>query len=395
MEVESSIYGAVFSHCIRRVSMSKLFSPVSLRGLTLRNRTVVAPMCQYSAQDGFANDWHFVHLGRFALGGFGLVMLEATGVVPEGRISYADLGLWKDEQIAPLARIVDFLHGQGAAAGIQLAHAGRKASTPLPWRNGFDETEAEKTALHFESWTPVAPSAEIHAENKNFTTPTALDKAGIRNVIDAFVAAAIRAEKAGFDTIEIHAAHGYLLNQFLSPLANKRTDDYGGSRENRMRLVLEVTEAVRAVWPAHKPLLVRLSASDWHPEGWQIEDSVVLARELKARGVDAIDTSSGGFEGAAIPLGAGYQVPFAEAIREGADIPTMAVGLLGDAAEAEAIIESGRADFIALARGALDDPNWPVHARHELGVTDYDLWPKQTNRVRERDRSLGLRAFTR
>ncbi|ODT83669.1 MAG: NADH:flavin oxidoreductase / NADH oxidase [Pelagibacterium sp. SCN 64-44] len=375
--------------------MSKLFSPVSLRGLTLRNRTVVAPMCQYSSQDGFANDWHFVHLGRFALGGFGLVMLEATGVVPEGRISYADLGLWKDEHIAPLARIVDFLHGQGTAAGIQLAHAGRKASTPLPWRNGFDETEAEKTALHFESWTPVAPSAEIHAENKNFTTPTALDKAGIRNVIDAFVAAAIRAEKAGFDTIEIHAAHGYLLNQFLSPLANKRTDEYGGSRENRMRLVLEVTEAVRAVWPAHKPLLARLSASDWHPEGWQIEDSVVLARELKARGVDAIDTSSGGFEGATIPLEAGYQVPFAQAIREGADIPTMAVGLLGDASEAEAIIESGRADFIALARGALDDPNWPVHARHELGVTDYDLWPKQTNRVRERDRSLGLRAFTR
>ncbi len=373
--------------------MSKLFSPATLRGLTLRNRTVVAPMCQYSAQDGFANDWHFVHLGRFGIGGFGLVILEATGVVPEGRISYGDLGLWKDEQIAPLARIVDFLHGQGAAVGIQLAHAGRKASTPVPWRNGFDETEAEKAALHFESWTPVAPSAEIHAEGKNFTKPEALDEAGIRNVIDSFVAAAIRANQAGFDTVEIHAAHGYLLNQFLSPLANKRTDRYGGSRENRMRLVLEVAEAVRAVWPVDKPLLVRLSVSDWHPDGWQVEDSVALARELKARGVDAIDASSGGFDGASIPAGPEYQVPFATAIRRDAGLPTIAVGLLGDVHRAEQIVADGEADFIALARGALDNPNWPLHARHELGETDYDLWPKQTNRVRERDRSLGRRGF--
>lgn len=373
--------------------MSKLFSPATLRGLTLRNRTVVAPMCQYSAQDGFANDWHFVHLGRFALGGFGLVMLEATAVVPEGRISYGDLGLWKDEQIAPLKRIVDFLHSQGAAAGIQLAHAGRKASTPVPWRKGFDETDTEKAALHFESWTPVAPSALIHAEGKNFTKPEALDEAGIRHIIDSFVAAAKRADRAGFDTVEIHAAHGYLLNQFLSPLANKRTDRYGGSRENRMRLVLEVTEAVRAVWPAEKPLLVRLSVSDWHPEGWQVEDSIALTRELKARGVDAIDASSGGFEGASIPAAADYQVPFASAIRNEGGLPCMAVGLLGDAHRAEAIIANGEADFIALARGALDDPNWPVHTRHELGVNDYDLWPKPTNRVRERDRSLGRRGF--
>lgn len=373
--------------------MSKLFSPATLRGLTLRNRTVVAPMCQYSAQDGFANDWHFVHLGRFALGGFGLVMLEATAVVPEGRISYGDLGLWKDEQIAPLKRIVDFLHSQGAAAGIQLAHAGRKASTPVPWRKGFDETDTEKAALHFESWTPVAPSALIHAEGKNFTRPEALDETGIRHIIDSFVAAAKRADRAGFDTVEIHAAHGYLLNQFLSPLANKRTDRYGGSRENRMRLVLEVTEAVRAVWPAEKPLLVRLSVSDWHPEGWQVEDSIALTRELKARGVDAIDASSGGFEGASIPAAADYQVPFASAIRNEGGLPCMAVGLLGDAHRAEAIIANGEADFIALARGALDDPNWPVHTRHELGVNDYDLWPKPTNRVRERDRSLGRRGF--
>lgn len=373
--------------------MSKLFSPTTLRGLTLRNRTVVAPMCQYSAQDGFANDWHFVHLGRFALGGFGLVILEATGVVPEGRISYGDLGLWKDEQIAPLQRIVTFLHSQGAAAGIQLAHAGRKASTSIAWRNGFDETEEEKAALHFESWTPVAPSALIHAENKGFTKPEALDEAGIRNIIDAFVAAAKRADRAGFDTVEIHAAHGYLLNQFLSPLANKRTDRYGGSRENRMRLLLEVTEAVRAAWPEEKPLLVRLSVSDWHNEGWQVEDSVALTRELKARGVDAIDASSGGFEGAVIPAAADYQVPFATAIRNEGGLPCMAVGLLGDARRAEEIIANGEADFIALARGALDDPNWPVHARHELGASDYDLWPKQTNRVRERDRSLRQRSF--
>jgi 2,4-dienoyl-CoA reductase-like NADH-dependent reductase (Old Yellow Enzyme family) len=373
--------------------MSKLFSPATLRGLTLRNRTVVAPMCQYSAQDGFANDWHFVHLGRFAIGGFGLVILESTAVVPEGRISYADLGLWKDEQVAPLAHIVDFLHKQGAAAGIQLGHAGRKASTPVPWRNGFDETDTEKAALHFESWTPVAPSALIHAEGKNFTTPVALDDAGIRDVIDSFAAAASRANEAGFDTIEVHAAHGYLLDQFLSPLANKRTDRYGGSRENRMRLLLEVVDAVRAVWPSEKPLLVRLSVSDWHAEGWQVEDSVVLARELKARGVDAIDASSGGFEGAKIPAAADYQVPFAKTIRAETGLPTIAVGLLGNVNRAEEIIATGEADFIALARGALDEPNWPVHARHELGDNDYDLWPDQAKRVRERDRALGQRSW--
>ncbi|WP_354060557.1 NADH:flavin oxidoreductase/NADH oxidase [Devosia sp. 2618] len=373
--------------------MSQLFSPITLRGLTLRNRTVVAPMCQYSAQDGFANDWHFAHLGRFAIGGFGLVILEATAVVAEGRISYADLGLWKDEQIAPFARIVDFLHSQGAAAGIQLAHAGRKAATPVPWRNGFDETDAEKAALHFESWTPVAPSAVIHAEGKNFTAPEALDEAGIRNVIDAFVASAIRADKAGFDTVEIHAAHGYLLNQFLSPLANKRTDQYGGSRENRMRLLLEVVDAVRAVWPEDKPLVVRLSITDWHPEGWSVEDSVALTRELKTRGVDAIDASSGGFEGAVVPVGPEYQVALATAVRKEGGLPSMAVGLLGDVLRAEAIVADGHADFIALARGALDEPNWPVHARHALGAEDYSLWPKQTARVRERDRALGHRHF--
>lgn len=373
--------------------MSALFSPITLRGLTLRNRTVVAPMCQYSAKDGFATDWHLVHLGRFAIGGFGLVMLEATGVSPEGRISYADLGIWKGEHIPALARIVDFLHSQGAAAGIQLAHAGRKASTPVPWRNGFDETDAEKDHVGFESWTPVGPSALIHAENRDFTRPHELDIDGINHVIDSFVAAAVRANQAGFDTVEIHAAHGYLLNQFLSPLANKRTDKYGGSRENRMRLVLEITEAVRTVWPKNKPLLARLSVSDQHPDGWQTEDSVVLARELKARGVDAIDCSSGGFDGAQIKPGIAYQVPLAKAVRDGADIPVMAVGLLGGDPEVDAkLIENGDADFIALARGALDDPNWPQHARLALGARDYDLWPNPTKRVDGFHRATGATA---
>ncbi|WP_173088007.1 NADH:flavin oxidoreductase/NADH oxidase [Devosia sp. 1635] len=374
--------------------MSLLFTPTALRRLKLRNRTVIAPMCQYSARDGFANDWHLVHLGRFAMGGFGLVITEATGVTPEGRISYADLGIWKDEHIPGLTRIVDFLHAQGAAAGIQLAHAGRKASTPIPWRKGFDETEEEKPGVGFQSWTPVGPTDEIHAEGKNFTKPTALDAAGIRNVIEAFVAGALRANEAGFDLVEIHAAHGYLLNQFLSPLANKRTDNYGGSRENRMRLVLEVTQAVRAVWPADKPVIVRLSVSDNDPAGWQVEDSVVLARELKALGVDAIDCSSGGFDSGAIRSTPGYQVPFSAAVRKGADIPTMAVGLLGgDPAADEAVLANGDADFIALARAALDDPNWAVHARHALGEPGYELWPNQAARVRERDRWLKQREF--
>lgn len=373
--------------------MSKLFSPISLRDVTFRNRTVVAPMCQYSAIDGLANDWHFVHLGRFALGGFGLVIVEATGVVPEGRISYADLGLWNDDQIAPLKRIVDFLHANGAKAGIQLAHAGRKASSPVAWHSAEDlATEEQRRALGYAHWQPVAPSAESHdPADQSYQVPTALDEAGIRNVIDAFVAAARRADQAGFDTVEIHAAHGYLLNQFLSPLANHRTDRYGGSLENRMRLVLEVAEAVRAVWPAGKPLLARLSVSDNAPGGWSPEDSVTLARELKARGVDAVDCSSGGFAQGRIASTAAYQVPFSRAVRDGADIPTMAVGLLGDVAAAEAILVNGEADFIALARGAMDDPNWAVHAARKL-ESSYDLWPVQTRRVAGRDQVLGARA---
>ncbi|MGN6487742.1 MAG: NADH:flavin oxidoreductase/NADH oxidase [Devosia sp.] len=371
--------------------MSKLFSPLTLRELTLRNRTVIAPMCQYSARHGYANDWHLVHLGRFAQGGFGLVILEATGVTPEGRISYADLGLWEDGQIEPLKRIVDFLHQEGAAAGIQLAHAGRKASTPIPWRNGFDETEAEKAELAFEAWTPVAPSAVIHADKPGYTQPTALDEAGIKATVQAFADAARRSDEAGFDMVEIHAAHGYLINQFLSPLANQRTDQYGGSRENRMRFALEITEAVRAVWPAHKPLLVRISATDGTEGGWTLEDSLVLADELKARGVDAIHCSSGGFEGYGLKPAPLYQVPLSKAVRA-AGLPTVAVGLIDTPQDAEAILQNGEADLVAFARGALEDPNWAIHARHVLDGAEYELWPKQArDRIRGKDRVLGIR----
>ncbi|HVW91851.1 MAG TPA: NADH:flavin oxidoreductase/NADH oxidase [Devosia sp.] len=374
--------------------MSQLFTPYALKDMTLRNRAVVAPMCQYSSRHGFANDWHFVHLGRFALGGFSLVILEASGVVPEGRITYADLGIWDDAHIPMLRRIVDFLHEHGARAGIQLAHAGRKAATPVPWRNGFDETPEDKVKYAFEDWTPVAPSALSHnPDDPNYKLPIALDRAGMDRVRDGFVAATRRALEAGFDTIEIHGAHGYLLNQFLSPLANKRTDEYGGTRENRMRFPLEVVEAVRAAWPAEKPLLMRISVSDNHPEGWQVEDSIVLARELKARGVDLVHCSSGGFHGGSIKSEALYQVPFARAVRQGAGIPTMAVGLIATPEEAEGILANGDADLVAFARTALDDPNWALHAQHALGGKGYALWPVQTQRVRERDRALHLREF--
>jgi 2,4-dienoyl-CoA reductase-like NADH-dependent reductase (Old Yellow Enzyme family) len=376
-----------------QVSASQLFQPLTIRGMTLRNRTAIAPMCQYSARHGLANDWHLVHLGRFALGGFGLVMVEATSVVPEGRITYADLGLWHDGQIAPLKRIADFLKSQGAVAAIQLAHAGRKAASPLPWRGKFNETEAERQALAFEDWTPVAPSAIAH--NASYKMPNALDRDGIAAVSDGFVAAARRAEAAGFEVVEIHAAHGYLLNQFLSPVANTRTDEYGGSAENRRRLPLEVVEAVRAVWPATKPLFVRISTVDALPGGVTLEDSIAFARALKPLGVDLVHCSSGGFDSAAIKPAPCYQVSYAAAIRKEAGIETMAVGLITTPAEAEGIVARGDAGLVAFARGALEDPNWAVHARHVLdgGAEDYGLWPEQTGyAVRARDRALNLRA---
>ena len=372
--------------------MSLLFSPLVLRDVTLRNRAVVAPMCQYSAQHGLANDWHFVHLGRFALGGFGLVIIEATGVTAEGRISYGDLGLWNDAQIAPLRHIVDFLHAEGAAAGIQLAHAGRKASTPIAWRDGFDETEADKTAFAFESWTPVAPSALIHSDkHPGYTTPHALTETEIAATVQAFADAAVRADEAGFDVVEIHGAHGYLISQFLSPIANQRTDRYGGSRDNRMRFALEVVDSVRAVWPAAQPLFVRISATDGSEGGWGIDDSILLAKEFKARGVDAVHCSSGGFDGYGLKPGPLYQVPLAKAVRE-AGIKTIAVGLIDDPHDAEAILETGEADLVALARGALEDPNWAIHAHHVLDGGEYSLWPIQAReRIRAKDRVLGIR----
>lgn len=371
--------------------MSHLFSPLTLRSLTLRNRTVVSPMCQYMAVHGVANDWHLVHLGRFALGGFGLVIVEATGVVPEGRISYGDVGLWDDGQVAPLARIVEFLHEHGSAAGVQLAHAGRKAATPIGWRGKFNETDLEKAEFGYETWTPVGPSAVPHTTKPgtDFQTPIELDAAGLARVKAGFVDAARRADAAGFDLVEIHAAHGYLLHQFLSPLGNQRTDQYGGSRENRMRFPLEVIAAVRAAWPEDKPISVRISSVDGSPEGWTLDDSLAFAAELKMAGVDIVDCSSGGFDGYAVKAEANYQVPFSSAVRK-TGIPTMAVGLIGNPEDAEQIIVAGDADLIALARTALDDPNWPLHAHHALDGGAYELWPVQAReRVAARDKVLG------
>ena len=369
--------------------MSYLLSPLTLREVMLRNRLVVSPMCQYSAVHGKADDWHFAHLSRFALGGFGTVMVEATAISPEGRITYACLGLWDDAQIAPLARIAAFLKSQGAAAGIQLGHAGRKASTPLWWRGAFNETEAEKPAVGFQHWQPVAPSALPHMDHPDYQTPRALTLAEVQAIPATFAAAVARADRAGFDIVEIHGAHGYLINQFLSPIANHRTDAYGGSRVNRMRLLLEIIEATRAVWPAGKPLFLRLSVQDAVQGGWTVDDSLVLAAEARARGVDLIDCSSGGFLGAQITPAPGYQVPLARAIRDGGT-PSMAVGLITTPQQAEAVLADGNADLIALGRTALEDPNFPLHAAKALAEADaYAQYPKQAGfAVRLRDQAL-------
>jgi 2,4-dienoyl-CoA reductase-like NADH-dependent reductase (Old Yellow Enzyme family) len=360
------------------IVMNALFSPFRIRGLTLKNRVVVSPMCQYSAEDGMANDYHLVHLGRFALGGFGTVMVEATAVTPEGRISHGDMGIWSDAHVEPLARIAHFAKAQGAAPGIQLAHAGRKGSARRPWRGAGTVVEADAVELGDEPWVTVAPSALAHAEN--FAAPAELDREGIARIRAAFGDAARRAGAAGFDIIELHCAHGYLLNQFLSPVANKRTDRYGGSRDNRMRLPLEIAGDLRAIWPADKPVFVRVSATDAIEGGWTIEDTVAFALELKRIGIDLIDCSSGGFAGAAFNPKPHYQVPHAEAVRHGADIPTMAVGVIFDPEGAEQVIADGKADLIALAREALNDPNWPLHAMKKLATAGdpYTAWPKQS-----------------
>lgn len=326
-------------------------------------------MCQYSGYDGFANDWHLVHLGSRAQGGAGLILFEATAVVPEGRITPADLGIWKDEQISGLRRIVQFVHSQGSRAGLQLAHAGRKGSTVSPLMGQGVALPADG------GWQPVAPSAIAFAP-VDYAVPAALDAAGIAAVVDAFRNAARRAFEAGFDFVEIHAAHGYLLHQFLSPLSNHRTDDYGGSFDNRIRLLLEVTEAVRGVWPSHLPLFVRISATDWAEGGWNVDESVELARRLRDRGVDLVDCSSGGLTpDAKVPAAPGYQVEFANRIRREAGIATAAVGLITEAAKASKIVAAEEADFVFLARAELRDPYWPLHAAAALGETV--SWPSQ------------------
>jgi 2,4-dienoyl-CoA reductase-like NADH-dependent reductase (Old Yellow Enzyme family) len=342
--------------------MSALFTPLTLRGVTFKNRVVVSPMCQYSSQDGFANDWHVVHLGTRAVGGAGLVIFEASAVDPVGRITPGDLGLYKDEHIPLLQRIVDIVHSHESKAGIQIAHAGRKASCDLPWKGG------RQLALADGGWETVGPSAVPFAEGER--PPHALTAEEIDGVVEAFAATARRALTAGFDVVEIHGAHGYLLSAFHSPLANHRTDEYGGSFENRIRLTLRVVDAVRAVWPDHLPLFLRVSATDWVEGGWTADDTVRLAAVVKQRGVDLMDCSSGGqVPHAKIPVGPGFQVQFAERVKKEAGLPSAAVGMITDAHQAEAIVASGQADLVMLARELLRNPYWPLHAAKALGLT--------------------------
>jgi 2,4-dienoyl-CoA reductase-like NADH-dependent reductase (Old Yellow Enzyme family) len=348
--------------------MSHLFDPLKLRELSLANRIGIPPMCQYSATDGFASDWHFVHYGSRAVGGAGLMIIEATAVLPEGRISPGDLGLWDDRQIEPLAGIARFAREQGCVAAIQLAHAGRKASVGLGW-------QAQRTLAAADGgWTSVAPSPIAFGDG--YATPLELDSTGIDNVIQSFAAAARRAREAGFKVVEIHAAHGYLLHQFLSPLSNHRTDAYGGSFENRTRLVRDVVTAVRAEWPESQPLLIRLSATDWVDGGWNADETVLLCRQLRDLGIDLVDVSTAGLvPTAVIPAGPGFQVEFAERIRKEAGIPTAAVGLITSPAQADHIIRSGQADLVLLGREILRNPYWPMLAAKELGQPT--TWPKQ------------------
>ena len=358
-----------------------LFQPLTIRELTLRNRLVVSPMCQYSceARDGLATDWHLVHLGSRAVGGAALVFTEAAAVTPEGRISPEDLGFWSDAHAEALVRAVRFVKAQGAAVGVQLAHAGRKASTHRPWEPGAGIADEEG------GWMPLAPSPVQHAPD--YRQPRALAEDEIQSlVVRPFAEAAARAERFGFEAIEIHAAHGYLLHEFLSPVANHRSHAYGASFEGRARALIEVVEAVRGVWPEAKPLFVRLSATDWLPEGtWDIQDTVRLAGVLREHGVDLIDCSSGGISPAQqIAVGPGYQVPFAECVRREAGILTAAVGLITTAEQAEAILAAGQADLIVMARQFLRDPYFPLHAAEALGHPDAAPWPVQYLRAKPR-----------
>jgi 2,4-dienoyl-CoA reductase-like NADH-dependent reductase (Old Yellow Enzyme family) len=353
--------------------MSKLFEPLTLRSLTFKNRIFVSPMCQYSCKDGVANDWHFVHLGSRAVGGAALVMVEATGVTAAGRITLGDMGIWNDDQAQALGRIAKFMEGQGAVPGIQIAHAGRKASAQLPWEGG------KPLAASAGAWQTLAPSAIPFT--KDWHTPKAMTAEEIKICVEDFKKAAERALKVGFKVVELHFAHGYLLHEFLSPLSNQRNDEYGGPIENRMRFPLEVAKTVRSVWPEALPVFVRISATDWTEGGWTDDDSVVLAKKLKEIGIDLIDCSTGGnMADAKIPAGPGYQVRFAEKVKREAKIPTGAVGVITNAVQAEQIISTGLADVVSLAREELRDPYWPMHAAQELNA---DVkWPVQYERAK-------------
>jgi 2,4-dienoyl-CoA reductase-like NADH-dependent reductase (Old Yellow Enzyme family) len=353
--------------------MTKLFTPLKLREVTFRNRVFVSPMCQYSATDGMPNNWHLVHLGSRAVGGAGLVMVEATGVTPEGRITPADLGIWSDAHIEAFKPIVEFIREHGAVPGIQIAHAGRKASCDLPWKGGKYLPPKDG------GWQTVAPSPI--ALTSEHAAPKELSVAEIENVVTQFADAARRALEAGFEVLEFHCAHGYLMNEFLSPLTNKRTDEYGGSMENRCRLILRIARMLREFWPQDKPVFVRISAVDWVEGGWGIDDSIQLTKWLKEIGIDLIDCSSGGLIlEAKIPVGAGYQTAFAAAIREQAGIATGAVGMITEPVQAEHILMSGQADVVFLARELLRDPYWPLRAAQELKV-DIE-WPVQYARAK-------------
>lgn len=354
--------------------MAHLLSPLKIKNIELKNRIVVSPMCEYSSHDGFANDWHLVHLGSRAVGGAGLIITEATAVSPEGRISSADLGIYKDEHITKLKQITDFIEAQGAVAGVQLAHAGRKASHNVPW-NGGKQIPSDQP----NGWKAVAPSPIPFSEVEE--TPIELDKAGIEKVKADFKAAAKRAIAAGFKVIELHGAHGYLLHQFLSPVSNKRSDEYGGSFENRIRLLTEVIETVQEVWPKENLLFVRISATEWTEGGWTADDSVALAKILKDKGVDLMDCSTGGnIANAKIPLKQGYQVEFSEKVKKESGILTGAVGLITTPFQADEIIQEGEADLIFLAREMLRDPQFPLRAAHELG---HEIkWPVQYERAK-------------
>jgi 2,4-dienoyl-CoA reductase-like NADH-dependent reductase (Old Yellow Enzyme family) len=363
-----------FPYLYKHNNMAHLCSPIKIKSIEFKNRIVVSPMCEYSSTDGFANNWHLVHLGSRAIGGAGLIITEAAAVSPEGRITFADLGIYKDEHIAKLKEITTFIEEQGAVAGVQLAHAGRKASHAEPWTGGRQIQPTEENG-----WKALAPSAIPFSRSE--IAPLELDKAGINKVIADFKAATERAIKAGFKVIELHGAHGYLINEFLSPHSNKRTDEYGGSFENRIRFLMEVITAVNEVWPSNYPLFVRLSTTEWTEDAWTIDDSIALAKILKDKGVDLIDCSTGGnVAGAQIPLKPGYQVEFAEAVKKQAGILTGAVGLITEAKQADEIIQSGQADLVIMARELLRDPHFPLRAAHELGQEV--KWPVQYERAK-------------